>query len=184
MTPLPKLASTLPVWRSNLKTGSTGVLSQSTGPPPAVPAPQRSYPQTLPSFGSMSMPADVPHLRPAGSSPQLRVTFGAGFGRPSPVIGFATAAAACADTDGPESEVTSALNSKTAQAPKVRTRGVVMTSPRELERGIIAQLGEWRWCRFAPPLRLPWRARSGAAADRIAADGPLEFHPHPRVALT
>src|SRR5689334_1243852 len=42
----------------------------------------------LPSFGSMSSPADVPHLRPAGSSPQLRVTFGAGFGSPSPVTGF------------------------------------------------------------------------------------------------
>ena len=42
ITPLPKFASTLPVWRSNLKTGSTGLLSQSTGPPPAVPAPQRS----------------------------------------------------------------------------------------------------------------------------------------------
>jgi hypothetical protein len=35
-------ASALPVWRSNLNTGSTGLLSQSTGPPPAVPAPQRS----------------------------------------------------------------------------------------------------------------------------------------------
>ena len=41
----------------------------------------------------MSRPADVPHLRPAGSSPQLRVTFGAGFGSPSPVIGLATFAA-------------------------------------------------------------------------------------------
>ncbi len=45
MTPLPILASTAPVLRSNLKTGSTGLLSQSTGPPPAppaAPAPQRS----------------------------------------------------------------------------------------------------------------------------------------------
>ena len=42
MMPLPKLASTAPVRRSNLKTGSTGLLSQSTGPPPAVPALQRS----------------------------------------------------------------------------------------------------------------------------------------------
>ena len=49
-----------------------------------------------PSFGSMSRPADVPHFRPAGSSPQLRVTFGAGFGSPSPVMGFATFAAPCA----------------------------------------------------------------------------------------
>src|SRR3954470_3525900 len=94
----------------------------------------------LPSFGSMSMPADVPHLRPAGSSPQLRVTVGAGFGRPSPVIGFAAFAAVCADTEAPESELTSAVQSNTAQAPKVRTRGVVMTAPREWGRGIIAQL--------------------------------------------
>ena len=43
-----------------------------------------------PSFGSISTPADVPHFRPAGSSPQLRVTFGAGLGSPSPVMGFAT----------------------------------------------------------------------------------------------
>src|ERR1044072_7422127 len=101
MTPLPKFASTLPVLRSNLKIGSTMVLSQSTGPPPAVPAPQRSYAQMLPSIGSTSMPADVPHLRPAGSSPQLRVTFGAGFGNPSPVMGFGTAPGlglACAES--------------------------------------------------------------------------------------
>src|SRR3954463_12429287 len=90
----------------------------------------------LPSFGSMSMPADVPHLRPAGSSPQLRVTFGAGFGRPSPVTGFAAFAAACAASEAPESELTSAVNSSTAQAPNIEPgiRGVVMTSPRELTR--------------------------------------------------
>src|SRR3954449_7854667 len=99
----------------------------------------------LPSFGSMSMPADVPHLRPAGSSPQLRVTFGAGFGSPSPVIGFAAFAAVCADTEAPESELTSAVNSNTAQAPKVRTRGVVMTSPREWGRGRLSlNWQEWR----------------------------------------
>ena len=49
------------------------------------------------------MPAVVPHLRPAGSWPQLRVTFGAGFGSPSPVIGFATFAADCADNVARES---------------------------------------------------------------------------------
>src|SRR6202795_4426737 len=38
-TPLPKFASTAPVFRSNLKMGSSGVLSQSVGPPPAVAAP-------------------------------------------------------------------------------------------------------------------------------------------------
>src|SRR5215469_2917918 len=79
ITPFPKLASTAPVVRSNLKIGSSGVLSQSTGPPPAVPAPQRSYAQTFPSVGSMSMPAVVPHLR---------LTIEAGFGSPLPVIGF------------------------------------------------------------------------------------------------
>src|SRR4029077_18463587 len=36
----------------------------------------------------MSMPAVVPQERPAGSWPQLRATFGAGFGNPSPVTGF------------------------------------------------------------------------------------------------
>src|SRR3954468_5392179 len=87
----------------------------------------------LPSFGSMSMPADVPHLRPAGSSPQLRVTFGAGFGSPSPVIGLAVFAAACAASDAPASELTSAVSSSTAQAPIVGTRGV-MTSPRKVTR--------------------------------------------------
>src|SRR4029434_325472 len=120
------------VWRSNLKTGSTGLFSQSTGPPPAVPAPQRSYPQMLPSFGSTSSPADVPHLRPAGSSPQLRVTFGAGFGSPSPVIGFAAFAADCADNVARESRVLYAVSRKRAQAPNVeiRIRGVGMTPPR------------------------------------------------------
>ena len=36
--------------------------------------------------------ADVPHFRPAGSSPQLWVTLGAGFGSPSPVMKFPTLA--------------------------------------------------------------------------------------------
>src|SRR2546425_4814235 len=50
----------------------------------------------------MSIPAVVPHLRPAGSWPQFRVTIGSGLGSPSPVIGLpavvrrAFAAAACA----------------------------------------------------------------------------------------
>src|SRR6266545_1841473 len=81
----------------------------------------------------MSRPADVPHLRPAGSSPQLRVTFGAGFGSPSPVIGFATFAADCADNVARESGLLYAVNRKTAQAPivEIRIRGVVMTPPRE-----------------------------------------------------
>src|SRR6185295_9436132 len=83
----------------------------------------------------MSRPADVPHLRPAGSSPQFRVTFGAGFGSPSPVIGFATFAADCADNVARESWLEYAANRKTAQAPNVeiRIRGVGMTSPREIQ---------------------------------------------------
>src|SRR5262245_41834014 len=99
ITPLPKFARTAPVLRSNLKTGSTGLVSQSTGPPPApapAPAPQRSYPQTLPSFGSMSSPAVVPHLRPAGSWPQFFVTVGFGFGKPWPVTTFGAGACVCA----------------------------------------------------------------------------------------
>src|SRR5262252_8543765 len=42
----------------------------------------------LPSMGSTSIPAVVPHFRPDGSRPQFRVTTGAGFGSPSPVIGL------------------------------------------------------------------------------------------------
>src|SRR6476646_11666642 len=134
MTPLPKLASTLPVWRSNLKMGSTGVLSQSTGPPPAVPAPQRSYPQILPSFGSISIPADVPHLRPAGSSPQLRVTFGAGLGRPSPVMklaAFAEAAGGAVAAVAPVPAFPQAARKSAAQVLNAgsRNRGVDMTPP-------------------------------------------------------
>ena len=89
MTPPPKLASTSPVFRSNLKIGSTGLLSQLTGvPAPNVPAPQRSYAQMCPSIGAMSIPAVEPHSRPSGSVPQFAVTVGAGFGSPSPVIGL------------------------------------------------------------------------------------------------
>ncbi len=38
------------------------------------------------------MPAEVPHLRPAGSVPQFLVTTGVGFGRPSPEMMLATGA--------------------------------------------------------------------------------------------
>jgi len=99
MTPFPKFASTAPEWRSNLKIGSTTFVSQLTPPPPepaAAPAPQRSYAQMFSSRGSMSMPAVVPYVRPAGSCPQLRVTFGAGFGSPSPVMGLPTFVDPCA----------------------------------------------------------------------------------------
>src|SRR2546427_4007643 len=80
----------------------------------------------------MSSPADVPHFRPAGSSPQLRVTFGAGFGSPSPVMGFPTFAAGCADNVARESRLPYAVSRKTAQANvENRIRGVGMTPPRE-----------------------------------------------------
>src|SRR5262245_37630069 len=89
-----------------------------------------------PSFGSMSTPADVPHLRPAGSSPQLRVTFGAGLGRFSPVIGFATFAAPWARSAfASRVRGSEAIRTKKAQAPTVETRirGVVMAPPRTFE---------------------------------------------------
>src|SRR5262245_35246495 len=101
----------------------------------------------FPSFGSRSRPADVPHLRPAGNSPQFRVTFGAGFGRPSPVMGFPTFAA-CADSVARELEMAYAAVSASAQTPMVesRIRGAGMAPPRD--RGIIA-LKACRFARFA-----------------------------------
>src|SRR5687767_2960887 len=71
--PPPKLFMSLPVLRSSLTTGSTVE-------PSHVFAPQRSYAQTLPSFGSMSTPAVEPHVRALGSSPQFLITVGFGFG--------------------------------------------------------------------------------------------------------
>src|SRR6187431_1451042 len=88
----------------------------------------------LPSFGSMSMPADVPHVRPAGNSPQFCVTFGVGLGSPSPVMKLATfAGLACASRLVPASEVARKKAAPIAQADP-RTRGRVafstdMTSP-------------------------------------------------------
>jgi hypothetical protein len=64
-------------------------------------------------------------LRPAGSSPQFLVTFGAGFGSPAPVMGLATVA--WADTDvfvvGP---AMNAASRRAAQAPEAgnRVRGL------------------------------------------------------------
>src|SRR5688572_31207174 len=67
----------------------------------------------------MSRPADVPHVRPAGSSPQFLVTRGAGLGSPSPVIGLATFD--CADI----------VAKHTTPAPNVesRTRDVFIDPP-------------------------------------------------------
>src|ERR1041384_968532 len=52
----------------------------------------------------MSMPAVVPHFLPAGSWPQLRLTCGAGFGNPWPVIGSPAAAVV------PEDDAAAALS--------------------------------------------------------------------------
>src|SRR4029078_5344764 len=91
--------------------------------PPAAPAPQRSYAQTFPSRGSISMPADVPHVRPAGSWPQLRVTFGAGFGSPSPVIGLGGFVSPCANKIlEPMAEYSQAAERTTAHAPLTHSR--------------------------------------------------------------
>src|SRR3990172_4239539 len=127
MRPPPKLASVSPVFRSNLKIGSTGLLSQLTGAPaPKLPAPQRSYAQMCPSFGSMSTPALEPHCRPSGSVPQFLVTFGAGFGNPSPVMGFPVA-----PTGGASVFVAQPARKSTAQRNRTDFRAPidVMTSP-------------------------------------------------------
>src|SRR6185369_15015291 len=135
MTPLPKFASTAPVLRSNLKIGSTGLVSQSTAPPPAphaAPAPQRSYAQTLPSFGSMSIPAVVPHFRPAGSWPQFLVTLGAGFGSPWPVIVFGTTDDLAGAWDCARDPAHAAMNSVAQTAASARAiRDVDMMPPRK-----------------------------------------------------
>src|SRR6185503_11766718 len=108
----------------------------------------------FPSLGSTSRPADVPHFRPAGSSPQFFVTFGAGLGSPSPVIGFATFAAPCANsvfTFVPE--LIEAVSRKTAQTPNVRSGilGVDMTPPRELNEKKLAQGRAARWELYPQP---------------------------------
>src|SRR4030095_3146586 len=51
----------------------------------------------LPSIGSISMPADVPHFLPSGSLPQFGVVTGTGLGKPAPVIGFPATVAGVVD---------------------------------------------------------------------------------------
>ena len=79
----------------------------------------------------------MPHLRPAGSSPQFLVTFGAGFGSPSPVMGFATFD--CADSVALVPEWLYAVNRKTAQAAKAESRilNVDMAPPREPNENVV-----------------------------------------------
>src|SRR5262245_59315123 len=95
----------------------------------------------LPSLGSTSRPAEVPHFLPAGSSPQLRVTLGAGFGNPSPVIGLATLV--CADSVAPEnvareSTLTNAIVRAIAPAPSVSRIRVDIGPPLRLQNSTSA----------------------------------------------
>src|SRR5687767_13379906 len=80
----------------------------------------------LPSLGSMSMPALVPHCRPAGSSPQFLVTFGVGFGNPSPVMKLAAREGFACSVDA---VIPAAIS--TTQAPNAGIKGSVldMTPP-------------------------------------------------------
>src|SRR5688572_22102974 len=88
------------------------------------------------------MPALVPHLRPAGSSPQFLVMFGAGFGSPSPVMKLPTPAAlppCAADDVFAATPMVHAASRSAAQAPNagIRIRGFDMTPPRKSIRGHI-----------------------------------------------
>src|SRR5690349_2134036 len=83
----------------------------------------------FPSVGSISIPADVPHFRPSGSWPQFACTTGAGFGRPSPVIGFpaATVVLAAPDLASESGEHPLSRNTQ-ASTVDIRTRGEDMGS--------------------------------------------------------
>src|SRR5688500_18068549 len=88
------------------------------------------------------MPALVPHLRPAGSSPQFLVMFGAGLGSPSPVMKLPTPAAlppCAADDVFAATPMVHAASRSAAQAPNagIRIRGFDMTPPRKSIRGHI-----------------------------------------------
>src|SRR5262245_49907377 len=88
----------------------------------------------------MSTPAVVPHFRPAGSWPQLRWTFGAGFGNPSPVIGLPAAAAApegAAAVTRPSDPPLHAASRSVALAPTTRRKilGFDIVPPRVRETG-------------------------------------------------
>jgi hypothetical protein len=64
------------------------------------------------------------------------VTFGAGFGSPSPVMGFASFVAPCADNVvAPLPESIEAVKTTTTQAPNVESRiRIGMAPPREFEQ--------------------------------------------------
>src|SRR5262245_46461367 len=74
----------------------------------------------------MSTPAVVPHFLPAGSWPQLRVTFGAGFGNPWPVIGSpagaAVAEAGVAAARSPDPVAPHAVRRSVALIPATRRK--------------------------------------------------------------
>jgi hypothetical protein len=75
----------------------------------------------------MSMPAVEPHSRPAGKSPQFAVTIGAGFGRPSPVIGFPETVAVGAAESG--AEQANSRTEKQANSAEIRIRDENMAFP-------------------------------------------------------
>src|SRR6185295_7267148 len=73
----------------------------------------------------MSMPAVVPHFRPAGNWPQLRLTCVAGFGNPSPVTGLPAAAdadGAAATARSPDPPAPHAARRSVALAPTTRRK--------------------------------------------------------------
>src|SRR5215831_12151594 len=98
----------------------------------------------------MSTPAVVPHFRPAGSWPQLRTTFGAGFGNPWPVIGFPAEAAVVdagvAAARSLESTEPHAASRNVALAPTTRRKifdvDICLLNVRETG----ANAGRW-WCK-------------------------------------
>src|SRR5262245_25741544 len=91
----------------------------------------------------MSMPAVVPHCRPAGNWPQLRETVGAGFGRPSPVIGLPAEADAadCAEAAGcasPAPPAAHAVRSSVLQTARTDRTG------RDVDMGLLEKHGsDW-----------------------------------------
>jgi len=103
ITPLPKFASTAPVFRSNLKTGSSGVLSAVDR---TAAGRARAAALVGPDIAVHGIDVDCPPSCPTCGQPEADPSFGsrtgAGFASPSPVIGLpavvrrAFDAAACA----------------------------------------------------------------------------------------
>src|SRR5687768_11207367 len=90
----------------------------------------------------MSMPALVPHLRPAGSSPQFLVMFGAGLGRPSPEMKLPAPRPCAASDVGAGRPALHAASSSAAQTLNagIRVRGLDMTPPHKSIRAHIVNV--------------------------------------------